>query len=197
MNSEEKSLPFQYELVRSRRARHLRITIYRNDGRVRVSAPFLAPNFLIERFVNSKQSWVLGKREKFLKNPPAVWNVKPANGWRKDYLAKKSAALKLVKEKLAHFGNIYNSTRSDCYHFKWGKISIRNQSSRWGSCSAKGNLNFSYRIIYLPPRLQDYIIVHELCHLAEFNHSKKFWELVGREVGDYKVLRKRLRGGIE
>jgi len=200
MNSENKEkdpLPFDYEVLRSNRARHLRLTIFRNDGRVRVTAPRLAPQFLIERFVQSKKDWVMAKRQKFLKNPPAVWNVKPKGGWRKDYLARKNQALTLVQERLAYFAGIYNLNRDPQYHFKWNKISIRNTTSRWGSCSAKGNLNFSYRIVLLPPQLQDYIIVHELCHLVEFNHSKKFWDLVGKAVPDYKILRKKLRGGVE
>ncbi|OGZ07091.1 MAG: hypothetical protein A3C93_01650 [Candidatus Lloydbacteria bacterium RIFCSPHIGHO2_02_FULL_54_17] len=79
------------------------------------------------------------------------------------------------------------------YALSFNKVAIRNQRTRWGSCSKKGNLNFHYRIIELPDSLADYVIVHELCHLAEFNHSKKFWALVAQTVPDWRARRKALR----
>lgn len=79
----------------------------------------------------------------------------------------------LVHQRLEHFNTFYGFT----YH----RVSIRNQKTRWGSCSNKGNLNFSYRIVFLEPEAQDYIIIHELCHLKEFNHSKAFWDLVAQQ----------------
>jgi len=72
------------------------------------------------------------------------------------------------------------------YGFKFNKIAIKNQKTRWGSCSKKGNLNYNYKIVLLPEKSADYIIVHELCHLKEFNHSRKFWNLVERALPDYK-----------
>ncbi|MCK5061902.1 M48 family metallopeptidase, partial [Candidatus Parcubacteria bacterium] len=79
------------------------------------------------------------------------------------------------------------------YNFKFNRVAIRNQKTRWGSCSAKGNLNFNYKIIYLPIKLQDYIITHELCHLQELNHSRKFWKLVAKIIPDYLSARKELK----
>jgi hypothetical protein len=68
---------------------------------------------------------------------------------------------------------------------------------RWGSCSKKGNLNFNYKIALLPQRHSDYVIVHELCHLREFNHSKKFWDLVEQAVPNHRALRTELkRAGV-
>ena len=75
-----------------------------------------------------------------------------------------------------------------------GKIAIRNQKSRWGSCSKKGNLNFNYKLVFLSPEIRDYVIVHEICHIKEFNHGRDFWNLVGEAVPEYKEMRKRLRG---
>ncbi len=74
-----------------------------------------------------------------------------------------------------------------------GRIAIRNQRTRWGSCSSKGNLNFNYRIVFLPIELVDYIVVHELCHLLEFNHSSVFWGHVGRVLPNYPLHRAALR----
>jgi predicted metal-dependent hydrolase len=105
---------------------------------------------------------------------------------RRAYLKYKEEARRLVKERLGVFCGIYN--------LKYGRVAIRNTKSRWGSCSTKGNLNFNYRIIFLPPHLADYLIVHELCHLKEFNHSVRFWNLVSLALPDFKKLRKDLKG---
>jgi predicted metal-dependent hydrolase len=79
------------------------------------------------------------------------------------------------------------------YGFKYNKINIKNQKTRWGSCSKKGNLNFNYKILFLSAETRDYIVVHELCHLKEFNHSKKFWNLVAETIPNYLQIRKNLK----
>src|SRR3989339_53255 len=102
-----------------------------------------------------------------------------------NYLKYKKDAETLVKERLEYFNQFYN--------YKWGRVTIRNQKTRWGSCSKHGNLNFNYKIVLLTPKQADYIIVHELCHLKEFNHSQRFWDLVAVTVPDYKEVRHSLR----
>jgi predicted metal-dependent hydrolase len=72
-------------------------------------------------------------------------------------------------------------------------IRIRNQTSLWGSCTRTGNLQFNYKLVYLPKRSVDYIVVHELCHLKEHNHSQRFWKLVEKMIPDYKQIRRSLR----
>ena len=74
-----------------------------------------------------------------------------------------------------------------------GRITIRETRTRWGSCSADGNLNFHWKLILLPEAISDYVIVHELCHRYEMNHSKAFWERVGAIIPDYKERRKKLK----
>ena len=75
-----------------------------------------------------------------------------------------------------------------------GRIAIRDQKSRWGSCSQKGNLNFNWKLIMAPPQVLDYVVIHELCHLIEFNHSPRFWSLVEAQMPEYAVWKKWLKG---
>lgn len=75
---------------------------------------------------------------------------------------------------------------NETLNYKFNKISIRNQSTRWGSCSGKGNLSFNFRLIKAPQDVMDYVIFHELVHLKEFSHSKKFWSLVETHCPNYK-----------
>lgn len=105
-------------------------------------------------------------------------------GSTKRYKLHKEAARKFVHWRLAHFNQHYN--------FAYYKVAIRNQRSRWGSCSRKGNLNFNYRLVDIPAHLADAVIVHELCHLKEMNHSKAFWELVAETIPDHKERRRDL-----
>jgi predicted metal-dependent hydrolase len=104
---------------------------------------------------------------------------------RKLYLANKEAARTLVTERIAYFNQHYK--------VKVSRIAIKNLKSRWGSCSRKGNLNFNYKLLFLDPDLRDYVVVHELCHLKEFNHGSKFWACVAETIPEYKERVKRLR----
>ena len=80
----------------------------------------------------------------------------------------------------------------------YGRITVRCQTSRWGSCSAKGNLNFNWKLIMAPPQVLDYVVIHELCHLIEFNHSPRFWGLVCAQMPEYLDWKKWLdRHGSE
>ena len=97
----------------------------------------------------------------------------------KHYIEHKETARELALARLHHFNQHYNH--------EWKRVTIRNQRRCWGSCSSLKNLNFNYKIAFLPPHLADYIIVHELCHLMEMNHGPKFWELVAQQIPDYQA----------
>lgn len=109
---------------------------------------------------------------------------KPRKKPPKIYLDNKEKARSLVAARLEYFNQFYG--------FKWNRVSIKNTRRRWGSCSKKGNLNFCYKVALIPLEFADYIIVHELCHLGQFNHSKNFWELVTKTVPNHKPIRKKL-----
>lgn len=181
----QKSLTFNnaiipYTLRKSRRARHMRLAVY-GDGAVVVTMPtYVHPRFA-ERFVQEKSAWLVAQIAR-LKNIHGELPIVQNNN---AYLQHKERARTLATERLAHFNAHYG--------FVYNRLAIRNQRTRWGSCSKKGNLNFSYRIALLPLELADYIIVHELCHLKEFNHSKKFWNLVAETLPHHARLRKTLR----
>ncbi len=101
------------------------------------------------------------------------------------YLKHRESAREFIHARLAYWNSFYN--------FEYKDVRIKNTKSRWGSCSKQGNLNFNYKLVLLPERLADYVIVHELCHLAEFNHGQKFWKLIERAMPDWRERRTELK----
>ncbi|HTX87258.1 MAG TPA: M48 family metallopeptidase [Candidatus Nanoarchaeia archaeon] len=164
------------QIKKSRRAKNICLRVS-NDATAVLTIPWRVSREAGLRFLRSKQGWLIHqikiKKEK-IKNTPVRT--------RADYLSNKRRAERLVWGRLEHFNSFYN--------FSYNRVTIRDQQSRWGSCSAKKNLNFSYRIVFLPQELADYLIVHELCHLGEMNHSARFWALVAKTIPNYKVLRR-------
>lgn len=174
------NINIDYVLKINKRSKNIRLAVH-PGVKVTVTTPRFVPQFIIDNFLKDKTEWLLEKIEYFLKFPP----IKNKKEKRDEYLKYKEDALFLVKEKLENFNKFYN--------YKWNNITVRNQKTRWGSCSRKGNINFNYKIVLLPEEQADYIIVHELCHLKEFNHSQMFWSLVAQAVPDYKEIRSSLR----
>ncbi|MCX6793161.1 MAG: SprT family zinc-dependent metalloprotease [Candidatus Falkowbacteria bacterium] len=172
----------EYDLRIIKRSRRVCLSI-RHDGSLLVSAPRYIALDVIENFITSKARWIIDRLEHFKNNPGNIY----AKGDKHDYLKYKDSALVLAQRRVDQLSSLHG--------FKFNKISIKNQATRWGSCSRKGNLNFNYKIAILPKRLADYIIVHEFCHLKEFNHSKKFWNLVSEIVPDFAALRSELKRG--
>ena len=170
----------EYQLRRSRRAKRVRMAVY-CGGEFVVTIPRSFSENLAEKFIREKAAWVIGKIEYFKKFKEKIF----LGSNRREYLKNKNKALELARERVAYFSDIYN--------LECNQINIRNQRTRWGSCSKKGNLNFNHKIINLPERIADYIIAHEICHLKEFNHSKNFWNLVKITIPDYRNIIKKLR----
>lgn len=104
---------------------------------------------------------------------------------RQDYIMHRERARALVHERIAYW----------CQHypFSYGDVRIKNHRSVWGSCSTLQNLNFNYRIAHVPSHLADYIVLHELCHTVEMNHSVRFWGLVAQFLPEWRKLRSELR----
>ena len=161
--------------------KHLRITITR-DGAIKVTKPRHITIPQMEAFLLSKSDWINFHIEKIKSRPIQTPQIKLT---RKDYLRLKPLALKLATSKLALYNQHYN--------LPYKNITIKNTKTRWGSCSHRGNLNFNYKIALLPDHLTNYIVVHELCHRGQFNHSQKFWDLVAETIPNHLELRRELR----
>lgn len=168
-----------YIIRKSKRTKHLRLRIY-GDGRVVMIAPWWLGSRVIEKFFEDKGEWI---REKL--DTLKQVQLQASKFTRRDYLAHKEEARVLVEERIAKYNAIYG--------FPVNRISIRHQKTRWGSCSSMRNISINYKIVYLPRAMQDYLIVHELCHLRELNHSPKFWGLVAQTVPHYREVKRALR----
>lgn len=170
----------RYTLRKYKRSKHLRISIGRG-GEVLVTGPRHVPLRTLHAFVQTKVDWIIHTTSAQAAQGDPIFHHTD----RAHFLEHKAAALALAEQKVAEWNTFYN--------FSHNRISVKQLSSRWGSCSSKKNLTFSYRILFLPPELQDYLVVHELCHLKEMNHSANFWALVEQTLPDYKTLRRALK----
>ncbi len=168
-----------YRVRRSGRTRRVSLTM-QYDGSIVVSAPEKTGLSEIERFIKAKSAWIL-KNFLYFKN----FKGKIFSGDKKEYLAYKENALQFVLHRLACF-NARNN-------FRVRRVAVKHQRAQWGSCSDKRNLNFNYKILFLPPRLADYVIAHELCHTKELNHSSRFWRLVGELLPSYERHERELK----
>lgn len=171
------------EIIRSKR-RSMAIQI-RTDGSVVVRVPMHASDRAIKRFVSAHARWIADNRgQMFERRKKLADNPYDIPAWESLSAADK----KIAKQKIMEHVDYYARRMEIDY----GSISMRNQKSRWGSCSSKGNLNFNYRLAYLPEELLDYVVVHELAHRRHMDHSAAFWEEVETYYPAYKKCRQML-----
>lgn len=166
-----------YRIVRSNRKT---IGIYIVKGQLEVRCPRTVPPEQIRSFVESHRSWI----EKHFKNTAPLPSFTP-----QEVQSLADKALELIPPRVAYFAQRLGVT--------YGNITIRNQRTKWGSCSSKGNLNFNCVLALVPPWVLDYVVVHELCHRKHMNHSPDFWAEVEKEMPDYAQLRKWLKDNGE
>lgn len=163
-----------------RGARSLRAHIHA-DGKVVVTRPRWVSKRAAEQFVRAHEAWITSRLRVLAGTPKLLIQT----GSSEEYVQLKDKARVLIERRLEHFGALYG--------IRYGKISIRNQKTRWGSCSTRGHLSFNYRTALLPADLADYVIIHELCHVVHHNHSRRFWELVAVHCPQYAQCRTALR----
>ena len=165
-------------LKRSNRVKYMRLKVL-PGGAVVLTAPPWISSGVIERFVRGHSSWIDRSVRRMRTFKPL-----PVSG-RRAYLKRKEEARSFITERVQHWNREYG--------FTYNRIAIKNTKRLWGSCSRKGNLNFSYALLFLPRELADYVVVHELCHLMEHNHGPRFWALVGKVLPDFVARRRELR----
>lgn len=170
---------YEFELIRSRR-RTLALEI-KNDGRVLVRAPLTMHTADIQRFVREKSAWIETHLERIKERQSKL----EAPLTEEEIHSLADAAAKDIPQRVDKYAPLIGVTV--------GTVTIRNQKTRWGSCSAKGNLNFNCLLMLCPENVRDYVVVHELCHRREMNHSSRFWAEVERVLPDYKARRQWLK----
>ncbi len=169
-----------YTLIRSqRRTVSLAVT---PEGVV-VRAPLRMARADIDRFVESNRPWIDAQKAKLAAREAALSAVAPLSPEELEALAQ--SACRVIPERAAHYAALLG--------VRFGRVTIRAQRTRWGSCSAKGNLNFNCLLMLAPPEVLDSVVVHELCHLKELNHSPRFYALVHGVFPDYDRCHQWLR----
>lgn len=174
----------QIRIIRSKR-KTVALEI-RPDLSVLVRAPYWMADWQIRKFIDEKSDWLYAHlQEMAQKQKENAMRPKVTPLSSEELQALADDALRIIPERVRFYAPLVGVT--------YGRITIRNQRTRWGSCSAKGNLNFNCLLMKAPPQVLDYVVVHELCHRLEMNHSPRFWAQVERVLPEYKNSRKWLR----
>ena len=171
----------KYTIIKSFR-KSCSITVER-DGTVTIRAPFFMSERKINKIIDERKEWIERAQKKIANQAERLNSLTPITKDEIDSL--KATAKPIIEEKVRFF--------ADKMGVEYEKITIRNQKTRYGSCTAKGNLNFNCLIMLMPEEIIDYVIVHELCHIKEMNHSHRFWKAVEDILPDYKERRKWLK----
>lgn len=177
--------PFEYDIIYSSR-KTIAIQVTR-DSRVLVRSPKGCSRSYIDTFVSRNEKWIL----KHLARARELEEQKNSDSSAHPPLSAKdrSRYIEIARDIFTRKTDYYARIMDVSY----GRISIREQKTRWGSCSSKGNLNFNWRLILAPAEVLDYIVVHELAHRREMNHSKAFYAIVESVLPDYRSAQKWLR----
>lgn len=165
-------MDIHYKIIRSnRKSIGLQVT---PEGLI-VRAPYRCPKETIDALILKKKDWIEKSLKKVEAREAEKENVEKLT--REEVMALAEKAVKVIPERVAYYAPKVGVT--------YGRITIRNQRSRWGSCSSKGNLNFNCLLMLTPPEVLDSVVVHELCHRKEMNHSDRFYQEVLRVFPDY------------
>lgn len=167
------------EIIRSKR-KTISVEI-KDDLRIIVRAPLYMKEADIYKFIENKRTWI----DKHLKTAELRCEEKEPPLTAEEIRKLADEAMEDITVRVKKFASAAGVSV--------GRITIRNQKSRWGSCSSKGNLNFNCLLMLCPEKVRDYVVVHELCHRKEMNHSSKFWEQVEKIMPDYREHRRWLK----
>lgn len=175
-----------YVIQKSRR-RSISVSVM-TDNRVLVRAPYGTTERTVQEFLLSKKDWITKHLEKQNREEKKAESLGLLSADEIKQIKKQ--ARKIIPHRVEFWANKIGVT--------YGRIAIRLQSSRWGSCSVDGNLNFNCLLVIMPPEIMDSVVVHELCHRRHMNHSKEFYAEIDRVFPDYKCCNKWLKdnGGV-
>lgn len=173
-----------YTLIRSDRKSYA-VSIS-PEGKITVRVPLGASDRDVSHILTDRQHWIITRylEQQSRQAAKPVSDLTPAQraALTQRYIA---AAKEYFPKRAAYFQQFTGGT--------YNRITIRDQKTRWGSCSAKGTLSFNWRLMLAPPSILDYVVVHELCHLTHMNHSSAFWQAVEKVCPDYRTARKWLK----
>ncbi|MDD6514162.1 M48 family metallopeptidase [Bariatricus sp. HCP28S3_E4] len=170
-----------YEIIKSSR-KTIAVEV-RQDGSVLVRAPRNCPQSRIDTFLKEKQAWVLAKVEEQKEKEADSMKIQPLS--EAEQRLYRDKAREIFEQKVSYYAQMMGVS--------YGRIAIRDQKTRWGSCSGEGNLNFNWRLIFAPAGVLDYVVVHELAHRKEMNHSPRFWKVVEDTMPEYRKYQKWLK----
>ena len=170
-----------YEIIKSSR-KTIAVEV-RQDGYVLVRAPRNCPQSRIDTFLKEKQAWILSKGEEQKERDADSMKIQPLS--EAEQRLYRDKARDIFEQKVSYYARMMGVS--------YGRIAIRDQKTRWGSCSGEGNLNFNWRLIFAPAGVLDYVVVHELAHRKEMNHSPRFWKVVEDTMPEYRKYQKWLK----
>jgi predicted metal-dependent hydrolase len=154
-------------IIKSNRAKYIRITIS-PDRTIRLIVPRRKSIEKGRQFLHSKVPWII-------RNLPSAAKLEKPRENLPDFEVSKHQACEMLVGRLRELARIH--------HFDYKKVSIKNQKTKWGSCSSKNRINLNINLVRLPDQLRDYVILHELVHTRIKNHSKEFWAELDRTLG--------------
>ncbi|ETP72027.1 putative metal-dependent hydrolase [Lachnospiraceae bacterium JC7] len=159
-----------------------------SKAQVIIKAPYRTTDAEIQEILKKRAAWIKEHVDKVNRERERAENLEPLSNDELQKLGDR--AVEYIPKRVEYFAGMVG--------VDYGRITIRNQKTRWGSCSSRGNLNFNCLLMLTPPEIIDYVIVHELCHRKVMNHSSRFWSEVEKVLPDYRVRRKWLNdnGGV-
>ncbi len=166
-----------FEIIRSSR-KTISLQLVSPDRAV-VRAPLIISTHDIQTFIQKNEKWLEKHRQQMLEAQREMGDGAPFAPEELRALAQQ--AVRVLPDRLRRFAPLVG--------VDYGRVAVRCQRTKWGSCSARGNLNFNCLLMLCPPEVLDYVVVHELCHRKELNHSPRFWAEVERVMPDYKKHR--------